>query len=352
MKTVSVERLRSICSRVFAACGAAAGEVEILTDELIESSLLGIDTHGVVLLSQYVYEVLDRTIRPGAPFTILRETPSTAVVDCGFDFGLVSARRIADLVIRKAGSAHIACVVSQRTHHVSRLGSHVQKLADSGFIGLGYVAASTQYGHRPIVAPWGGREGRFSTNPLAYAVPTRDLPIVFDMSTAMTSQGRVRAAIRRSETLPEGYIQDGEGRPTTDPNDLYGSPPGSILPFGFALGHKGYGLALLTEIMAGTLAGRAVDPEDLQDHYSNQLCLIAMDPESFCGREEFYDLAAELSVYLSATPPAPGFEEVVLPGTLERRTRARRLVEGIPIDEEGWNNMKKAASRVGIDIEA
>ena len=99
----------------------------------------------MVLLSQYVYEVRDGTIRPGAPFTVLRETGSTAVVDCGFNFGLVSAKQIADLVVEKARSAHIACVVSQRTHHVSRLGSHVQKLADSGFIGLGYVAASTQY---------------------------------------------------------------------------------------------------------------------------------------------------------------------------------------------------------------
>ena len=351
MKTISVERLHSICERVFTACGAAPQESRIITDELVESSLMGIDTHGVVLLSQYVCEVKDGTIRPGAPFTVLRETSSTAVVDCGFNFGLVSARRIADLVIAKASAAHVACVVSQRTHHVSRLGSHVQKLADKGFIGLGYVAASTQYGHRPIVAPWGGREGRFSTNPLAYAVPTRDSPIVFDMSTAMTSQGRVRAAIRKGESIPEGYIQDGTGKASTDPNDLYGPPPGSILPFGFSLGHKGYGLALLTEIMAGTLAGRAVDPSDLADHYSNQLCLIAIDPESFCGREEFYDLAAELSSYLTATPPAPGFQEVLLPCTLERRTRERRLAEGIPIDEEGWKNMKKAAAVVGIDIE-
>jgi uncharacterized oxidoreductase len=340
-----------ICEMVFTACGASPEESGIITDELVESSLMGIDTHGVVLLPQYVYEVRDGTIRPGAPFSVLRETPSTAVVDCGFNFGLVSARRIADLLIHKASTAHIACVVSQRTHHVSRLGSHVQKLADRGFIGLGYVAASTQYGHRPIVAPWGGREGRFSTNPLAYAVPTRDLPIVFDMSTAMTSQGRVRAAIRKGESLPEGYIQDGAGRMSTNPNDLYGPPPGTILPFGFALGHKGYGLALLTEIMAGTLAGRAVEPRDLPDHYSNQLCLIAIDPESFCGREEFFDLASELSSYLTSSPPAPGFQEVVLPGALERRTRERRLAHGIPIDGEGWKNMKKAAASVGIDIE-
>jgi LDH2 family malate/lactate/ureidoglycolate dehydrogenase len=117
------------------------------------------------------------------------------------------------------------------------------------------------------------------------------------------------------------------------------------------LGHKGYGLALLTEIMAGTLAGRAVEPRDLADHYSNQLCLIAIDPESFCGREEFYDLAAELSSYLTSTPPAPGFQEVLLPGALEKRTRERRLKQGIPVDEEGWRNMKKAAASVGIDID-
>ena len=166
----------------------------------------------------------------------------------------------------------------------------------------------------------------------------------------MTSQGRVRACIRKGEALPEGFIQDGEGRPTTDPKDLYGPPPGSILPFGFALGHKGYGLALLTEIMAGTLAGRAVEPEDLSDHYSNQLCLIALDPESFCGREQFYDLVDALSDYLTGTPPAPGFAEVLLPGTPERRTREKRLQQGVPIDEEGWQNMKKAAASVGIEI--
>jgi uncharacterized oxidoreductase len=160
----------------------------------------------------------------------------------------------------------------------------------------------------------------------------------------------VRACIRKGETLPEGYIQDGEGRPTTDPKALYGPPPGSILPFGFGLGHKGYGLALLTEIMADALAGRAVDPKDVDDRYSNQLCLLAMDPESFCGREEFYDLMDRLTVYITSSPPAPGFGEVVLPGTLERRTREKRLREGVPIDEEGWANMRKAAASMGVEI--
>lgn len=351
MKRFPTEYLKNLGRRLFLACGASEHEAGIVSNELVENSLMGVDTHGVILFSQYIYEVLDGIIRPGAQMKIIKETPNTMVVDCGFNFGLVSAYHMVEMVMHKAKAAQIACIVSQRTHHVGRLAAHVQKLAQNGLIGLGYVTACTQYASPGLVAPWGGREARLGTNPLAYAVPTSTEPVVFDMSTAMIPQGRVRSYIRKGEPLPDkGYIQDAEGKPTTDPNDLYGPPRGSILPFGYKQGHKGFGLALMTEILAGVLAGEAVSKEDVRDHYSNQLCLIALNPEAFCGTKVFLRLMEDLSEYITSTPPAPSFQEVIMPGTLEYKTREKRLIDGIPIDDEGWKNIKRAALKVGVRI--
>jgi len=345
MRTFSAEYLRSVGIELFSACGAPPEEAAIVTDELVEASLMGLESHGVTRYIWYTEQVLVGKIKPGAQIRIVRETPTTAIVDCGFNFGQVGAVRMVDIVCGKAEKNDLACVVSRNNHHVGRLGSYAQKVAERNMLCLA-AANSAKHGH--WVVPWGGREGRLATNPLAYAVPTNGLPVVLDMSTSMISEGKIRVLMYGGERVPPGCMLDGYGNPVTDPKAFYATPHGSILPLGSQFGYKGFGLGLLVEILSGTMAG-VESTVDLP--YINGLCLIAINPAAFCGTGRFKELMDDLSTYMTTTPPAPGHDEVVMPGALDFRMRERRLAEGIPLPEETWRLIVETAARVGLTIE-
>lgn len=331
---------------MFAACGAPVEDAAIVAEELVEASLMGLDSHGVVRYIQYVDEVLRGRIKPGSPVRIVNETPSTAVVDCGFNFGPVSARKMVTIVTSKAAQSNVAFVVSLNSHHISRLGSCVQKIAEQGMFGFA-TCNSSKHGH--WVVPWGGREGRLATNPLAYAAPTSGWPVVMDMSTAMIAEGKIRILMNQGEDVPDQCILDANGNPTNDPADFYGPPHGTILPLGSQRGYKGFGLGLLVEILSGIIAGMATS---MEHPCTNGLAIMALNPGAFCGVEQFRDLMDDLSEYMTTTPPAPGFDEVVMPGTYDFRMREKRLIEGIPLDSQTWSQIVEAARRVGITVGA
>jgi uncharacterized oxidoreductase len=343
MPTFTAEYLLRACTDVFVALGAPEAEARVAADELVESSLMGFDSHGVMRASQYALEIGEGRIRPGSPITITKETPTTALVDCGFNFGAVSAQRMVEIASDKARNG-IACVVSQNSHHVGRLGAWPQKLAERGLIGLAFVN-NTKGGHS--VAPWGGRQGRLGTNPIAWAVPVLagNTPIVMDMATCMMPEGKIRVSLHSGKPLPPGIIVDAAGRPSTEPKDFYGPPRGAILPFGSHYGYKGFGLALLVEVLGGVLAGYAAS-EPYQ--HVNGLCLIAIDPEAFCGAATFKALIDDLRAYVTDVPLMDGFGEVVMPGVIDFRVREQRLRDGIPLADESWRLITEAAARAGV----
>ena len=346
MKVFPVDYLRKIGVQLFTAYGAPPNEAEILVDNLVEASMMGLESHGVTRFVHYTEHVSIGKIKPGAPIVIVKESPTTAVVDCGFNFGPVAGARMVEIVCDKAASANIACVVSQNCHHVSRLGGYVQKIAEQGLLGIAW-ANSSKHGH--FVVPFGGREGRLATNPIAYGVPRlAERPVVLDMSTSMIAEGKIRALMNEGKPIPAGCVLDAAGSATSDPETWYGPPKGTILPFGSpALGYKGFGLSLFVEIMAGILAGNST-PTDLP--YINSLCLVAINPEAFCGLERFKELVSEMSTYMTTTPVAPGFTEVVMPGELDFRIYDRRLIEGIPLPEVTWKQIQEAAHKVGLEL--
>jgi uncharacterized oxidoreductase len=342
MKVISSEHFRELGRKIFSACGAPPSEAAIVADELVEASLMGLDSHGVIRIVQYAEDVFRGKIKPGAPVTVVQETPSTAIVDCGFNFGAVSAVRMSDIVCEKARHANLACVVSRNGHHVGRLGAYVQRIAGQGMFGLG-AANSSKHGH--WVAPWGGTQGRLATNPIAYAVPTSGLPVVFDMSTSMISEGKIRTLMAEGKTLPPGCIRNATGDSSTNPKDFYGPPHGTIQPFGSELGYKGFGLGLLVEILGGLLAGHA---SSLDLPYINGLCLMAVNPEAFCGEERFKTLVDGLCEYVTSSPAALGYDEVVMPGMLDFRKREERLAHSIPVAESTWAEILRVARQLGL----
>ncbi|MFC1466734.1 MAG: Ldh family oxidoreductase [Candidatus Brachytrichaceae bacterium NZ_4S206] len=345
MPIFTPDYLLDVCLRLFAAYGAPESEARIAAEELVESSLLGFDSHGVMRASEYACDLREGRIQPGAPIRIAKQTPTTAIVDCGFSFGAVSARAMAEIACEKARGG-VACVVSRNSNHVGRLGAWVQRIAERDLIGLAF-ANNPRGGH--AVTPWGGREGRLGTNPLAWAVPIAagSTPIVMDMATCMMPEGKIRVHLHAGKPLPEGIIVDARGRPSTDPRAFYGPPHGAILPFGSQYGYKGFGLALLVELLGGVLAGYATSQPQPHD---NGLCLIAIDPEAFCGAQTFKALVEDLRAYIVNTPLMEGFSEVVMPGTIDFRTRERRLREGIPLADESWRLIVEAATQVGLVV--
>ncbi len=345
---LSADLLRRAGVELFTGCGATREDAETIAGELVEASLMGLDSHGVMRYAQYVDEVLDGTIRPKAPLTVVRETPTTAVVDCGSTFGIVSACRMVEIAIAKARASHLASVVSMHCQHVGRLGSYVQKIARAGMVGLA-TANSSRQGH--WVAPWGGREGRLATNPLAFAAPTSGDPLTLDMSTSMIAEGKIRVLRQSGGKVPPGSILDSSGNPTTDPNAFYGPPHGTILPFGSpSLGYKGFGLSLLVEILGSSLAGVELPDSGVKPDYANGIFLLAIDPDPLAGPGVLRRLVDELSTYVTSSKPAPGHQEVVVPGALDFRTRAKRLAEGIPVAEQTWREIERAGERVGVRL--
>ncbi|OFX13154.1 MAG: hypothetical protein A2Z18_02040 [Armatimonadetes bacterium RBG_16_58_9] len=329
---------------IFTACGAPPDEAEIVARELVEANLMGLDSHGVIRCVEYVGKVLEGKTKPGAPVKVIKESPAMAVVDCGFNFGPVSATRMVEIVCEKAKSTDIAFVVSKNSTHIGRLGGYVQKVAERGMFGFA-ACNSSKHGH--WVVPWGGKEGRLATNPLAFAAPTSGYPVVLDMSTSMISEGKVRTLMNQGKDVPEQCLLDHQGNPTTDAGRWYGPPKGTILPFGSRLGYKGFGLSLLVEILGAIMAGEA---STIDAPYVNGLAIIAINPELTCGAARFVELMDDLCDYMTSTPPAPGFSEVVMPGTYDFKMRDRRIAEGIPLDENTWKQILEAGAKVGTKL--
>lgn len=346
MKTLTAPQWTTIGQRLFVAAGAPPEDAAVVANELVDASLMGLDSHGITRFIHYMDEIRMGRLKPGAPFKIVKETACSAIVDCGFNFGPVTAVKMTDIVCAKAETNGLALVISRHCHHVSRLGAYVQKIAERGLFGFG-TANSSKHGH--FVVPWGGRDGRLATNPLAYAAPVAGgHPVVLDMSTSMIAEGKIRVLMHQGKPVPTGCILDGEGRPTTDPKAFYGPPRGTILPFGSELGYKGFGLSLLVEMLSSTLAGEAVEDEFT---YMNGLALLAINPDAFCGRERFATLVRDLSAYITSSRPAEGSREVVMPGEYDFRTKAKRLKEGIGVADETWRLIVEAGAKVGLTLE-
>ncbi|MFP6769669.1 MAG: Ldh family oxidoreductase [Planctomycetaceae bacterium] len=336
--------LQSLGEALFAAAGASREEARVVAGHLVESSLLGHDSHGILRLPEYLGFVADGSIVPGAKIAIDRRSPTSAVIDCGHGFGPVGGVRAVELASELARDTGTGCVVTRRCNHVARLGAYVQAAADKALVALAFCN-SPIHGH--FVLPAGGREGRLATNPIAYAFPTDGDPILADFSTSVAPEGKIRVYRNRGETLPEGWVQDADGQPTTDPERFYGSPRGGILPLGGVAAHKGYALGLLVELLASTLAGlRCDDPGS----GGNGVCFLVIDPLRFVEEEEYRRLVAGTRDYMKTSAPAPGIDEVLVPGELEFRTKQRRMAEGIPVDPVAWEQIVEHAQRLGVPL--
>ena len=349
MPLIQAEQLTIWCRRIFVAAGAPPDVAHRVADSLVESNLVGHDSHGVIRIAQYMEMLADGRINPRAQPRVVRETRSTAVIDGGWQFGQIVARVAMEIAISKAGDGGVAAVQVFQGGHVGRLGEWAALALAHGMVG---IVTTNNHGGGQVLSPFGGVARRLSPSPIAIAVPGgRDFPIVLDMTTSVVAEGKVRVKRARGESLPEGWILDARGRPSTNPADLYGPPPGSLTPLGGAAGHKGFGLAFMIDILSGALGGAGCSRHESPPMRGNGVYLQVIDPNAFGAGERFSEEVAQLADYVKSSPLAPGFSRICVPGEVEHEEKLRRLREGIPIEDDTWNTLQSISNGLGLSRE-
>lgn len=339
MPTLTEAFLRSAITQTFAAYGTPADHAQIVADHLVDAELCGVTSHGILRVPQYVNAIQSGRVKPDAKVTIRKEFGATGSLDGGHGFGQVAAQYVAEKAMTLASVHGIGAVTLVNCGHSGRLGHYTELAARRGFLAMMFVNAG---GHGQWVAPFGGTTGRLSTNPFSMAAPSGgEFPIVLDVATSIAPEGKIRSLKVSGQPVPNGWIINARGRPSTCAADLYGPPRGAILPFG---GHKGFGLSLLIDILAGGLsgAGCCVDPAAPMDGQTDGILFLALQPEALISTADFLQQVHGLVQHVTSSPPAEGVESVIVPGELEHRLRETRRRSGIPIDDETWHLVEQS----------
>lgn len=332
--------------RIFVAAGVPPEVAHRVAESLVESNLVGHDSHGVIRVPQYLEMVNDGRINPRAEPRVAHETSSTAVVDGGWQFGQVAARFAMEVALAKASQSGVAAVQLHQSGHIGRLGEYAAQALAKGMVGL---VTTNNHGGGQVLSPFGGVARRLSPSPIAIAVPGGpDFPIVLDMTTSVAAEGKVRVKRARGEKLPEGWILDAQGRPSNDPAAFYGPPPGSLTPLGGAAGYKGCGLAFMIDVLSGALGGAGCSRPDPPPLRGNGAYLQAIDPAAFGARDRFPNEVAGLVEYVKSSPLAPGFDRIRVPGEVEHEAMVERHRHGIDIEDETWQKLQAAAAELGL----
>jgi uncharacterized oxidoreductase len=346
MPILTANQLINIGSDIFNAMGVPSEEAIRVSESLVGSNLVGHDSHGVIRIPQYVKLIKNGNIIPGAKMQIVKETPSSAVIDGNWGFGQVLGKKAMEIAIEKARSKSVSTVTMRQSNHIARLGEYPAIAVENDMIGMTTV---NNHGSAQYMPPWGGIERRLSPNPLSVGVPSSKYPhVVLDLTTAVVAEGKVRVKLNRGEKLPEGWIIDSEGNPTTDPKDLYGPPPGAILPFGGIAGHKGFGLGFMVDVLSGALSGAGCSRVNA-DKFGNAVFITVINVSDFVPIEEFKSNVDELIDYLKTSKKMKGVDELYYPGEIEAKEKEKRLKNGIYVEDETWNQIVDSAKEVGLD---
>ena len=343
MPVFSIEHLRQVGAAIFAAAGAPPAAADVVAKLLADANAVGHDSHGVIRIPQYISTIEKGEIVPHAEVEVVRQTTAAAVLDGHWGFGQVVMNQAVEMALERAGNCGVAAITVKNSNHIGRLGSYVERIAEANMIGL---LCANSHGAGASVAPWGGIAGRLATNPLAGGWPDGEGgALVLDITTSVVAEGKVRVKRNRGEPVPEGWIIDAAGQPSTDPADFYDEPRGSLLPFGGVMGHKGYGLGVVVELLGGALSGAGC-ARGRKARIGNGCFLLVIDIGRFQPFAEYAAQVRAFSDYLRSSPKAEGVDAILLPGELEKRERQRRQV-GVVVEEETWRQILDCARRVG-----
>jgi uncharacterized oxidoreductase len=321
------------------AAGAAEREAALIARHLVEADLRGHPSHGVNVLPGYVAAIQRGDLVLGRELEAALDGGALLLCDARRGAGQVMGHDAMALAIERA-RRHGACVVGLRdSYHLGRIGHFAEQCAAAGLVSVHFVNVPGA----AVVAPFGGTQARLGTNPFAAGFPRPGAePIIVDFATSRLAYGKVRVAFNKGEKLPPGTLLDAGGHPTTEPADLFATPPGVLLPFGE---HKGFALALACELLAGALTGGATQA-GADGAIINSMLSLVLSPEALGAAPAFAKSLEALAQWVCSEPG------VRLPGAPESETRARRLAEGVPVDPVTVAALKATAAGLGLDAHA
>jgi LDH2 family malate/lactate/ureidoglycolate dehydrogenase len=343
---VSADDLRAYCTKLLVALGVPEPDADLVAGTLVEADLRGVHSHGANLMSLYVNRIRAGHIKPVTEVTVVADNGSTALLDGGLGLGQIVGIRATDLSVERAKEHGLAAVSVRELTHLGALGFYTHRAAEQGVISL-----VVQNGPA-FVPPYGGVTGLFSTNPFSYAFPAaEEEPVVFDIATTAVAGNRILLAKKRGDPeIPTGWASDSAGRPTTD------TEAASIDHLQWFGGHKGYGIAFFVEVMAGVLANSSFgrtehtgSPVHGKDRVAKGALFLAIDPARFPDGDAFGARIDTLVRDVWSSEPAEGFEQVSVPGDIERKLRERRISEGIPLSPASVAELDRIAGELGVE---
>lgn len=338
------DQLNLIAARLLTGAGVPSDIAETVGSLLVWSERIGHASHGLLRILQYVDRIRAGRLQAGArPFVSARQHAVT-MIDGGWGFGQLAAIQAVEEGVGRAGECGVSVTGAFHINHVGRLGDFTELAAREGVVAMLFVGGAPT-GSRGNVAPYGGREALWGTNPLAIAVPGTDVVFSLDFATSIVAGGKVSAAEARGERLPADYLIDLDGRPSSDPGALAGG--GAIRPFGE---HKGYALAFAVELLAGAMVG-ALAPELGRGEMHNGLLFIVIDPEHLGSRSRFLASVDRVIQKVEEAAPAVGFDEVLVPGEPERRKLARSDIEGVEVPASLKADLSALAADLGVPLD-
>jgi uncharacterized oxidoreductase len=332
---------------IVAAGGSDAREAKLVAENLVNANLTGHDSHGIGMIPRYVDSLKEGGLKPNSHPMVKFDGGALVALDGQSGYGQVIGLEATAIAIERAKQHGVCVMALANSHHLCRIGQWAEQAVAEGLVSISFVNVIS----RAIVAPFGGSDARFGTNPCTIGIPLAgQAPFILDMATSGVAQGKVRVAHNKGEKLPPGLLLDDKGNPTIDPKFGVIEPFGALTTFGL---HKGYGLAVVCELLGGALTGGGTShTEDRsKKRVLNGMLSILIDPKKLGTAAPFEREAREFIAWVKQSPPAPGKNRVRIAGDPERETRAKREKDGIAVDANTWLEIHAAGAKVGVSAE-
>ena len=343
MAKLSAGALTEMATAVLGAAGASDAHARSVAHSLVLSNLHGHDSHGIAQILSYVDQIEKGSLDPKVSPTILNERPTAALVDGGWGFGQVAAAYATAVLVRKVQATGVAAVGIQRCNHIGRLGEYAETATGAGVIAMITLCGG---GRGTSTTPYGGAGKTLGTNPFAFGLPAQEFPpVIVDFATTVVAGGKIALAREKGEQLPEGWLLDRNGMPTRDPNDL--SNGGMLRTMA---DYKGLGLSMVAEALGGALTGATRFEEGEKSR--NCVFMWGVATDIFLPTGEYEQLEDRSIDKVKSTPPAPGFERVLIPGERGRLNTAEREREGIELPDNTWRKLVDLATHYGVSAPA
>ena len=341
------QALERAVAAIVAAGGSEPREAQLVSSNLVMANLSGHDSHGVGMIPRYIESLKEGGLQPNRHPQVKFDGGALLALDGQAGYGQVIGLEATDMAIARAKQHGVCVMALANAHHLCRIGQWAEQAVAQGLVSISFVNVIS----RPIVAPYGGRDARFGTNPCTIGIPLVGRPpMILDMATSAVAQGKIRVAHNKGEKVAPGLLIDDQGNPTVDPRYGVIEPLGALTTMGL---HKGYGLAVACELLGGALSGGGTQHtgERTKKRVLNGMLSILIDPARLGTADFFGREAAQFIDWVKQSPPAPGFDKVRIAGDPERETRVKRARDGIEVDATTWRDILAAGEKVGLAAE-